>query len=112
MTLFAISTIEAMSYFSGSLNRPQKFGTAQGSSPIPSRLALSSTLPIVATSLAVVAGVLPVVAGSPAPLLVKAKVLVGNLLVSPWSCSVLSSLLLTRGNSPLMKVYSVKGNGL
>ena len=62
-----ISAIEAMSNFSGSLNRPSKFKTAQGFGPTPDRLPPSFTLPTIASSLATTAGVLPVVAGSPAP---------------------------------------------
>ena len=56
-----------MNHFSSSLNRPLKFKTAQGSGSTPGRLPLSSTIPVVAYSLIATAGVLPVVAGSPAP---------------------------------------------
>ena len=64
-----ISSVEAMSHFSGNLNRPLKPGTTQGFGPTSGWLALSSTLPIVAPFSITVVGVLPVVARLPASLI-------------------------------------------
>ena len=61
--MFKISTVEAMSHFSGKLNRPPKFRTTQGSSPTSCGMPPSSTLPFVALSSVVAVGVLPVAVG-------------------------------------------------
>ena len=60
-----ILTVQAMSHFSGNLNRSPKFKTTQGSDPMSGRLPPSSTLSAIASSFPAAAGVLPVVAGSP-----------------------------------------------
>ena len=66
-TLFTISAVEATSHFSGNLNRPPKFRTAQGSDPMSGRLPPSSAFSVITFSLPTVVGVLLVVACSPAP---------------------------------------------
>ena len=100
-----------MSHFSGSLNCPPTFETAQGSGPTYGMSPLSSILPVVASP-AIAFGVLPAVVVVPAPPLSKTKVLVANLLVFPRGRLVLPKLLLIRGNGQLMIVCSVRGNVL
>ena len=62
-----ILAVEAMSRFLGSLNRLLTIRTAQGTGPTLGRSPPSSTLLAVASSYVVTIGILPIVAGLPAP---------------------------------------------